>query len=140
MVEHLRRGSLIPVNVRLAVELYESGLTLRQVGAQLGRSHATVLLALRKAGVPRRPWDPRTGGAKYTPRVVILCALCKRPLLIRQFHLKYGGGTIARPRPARAHFHRHCRWLAMKLHPPFTPLGKLIFRGLYWPKSGQSQP
>jgi hypothetical protein len=54
---HRRKGKLGYVSHKQmdkTIELYQSGLTLRETGAVLGISHATVRYRLMNAGVPLR--------------------------------------------------------------------------------------
>jgi hypothetical protein len=94
------------VDISLAARLYQQGLTLRQVAAALGlRSHgASVLFALRKAGIPRRSWDPRTGGATFRPRVEYLCDSCGLPISRREYYFELGNGTRTQPNPPESRY------------------------------------
>jgi transposase-like protein len=42
-------------------QLYQSGLTLRQIGAQLGITYQAVYAMLKRSGFPRRPRGGATG-------------------------------------------------------------------------------
>lgn len=50
----MRRQSLTPEQILEGAQLYGSGLSLAQVGQQLGCDHCTVWRALRVAGIPMR--------------------------------------------------------------------------------------
>jgi hypothetical protein len=100
------------MNVRLAAELYQSGLTLREVSRILNRTEPAVYLALRDAGIPRRSWDPWTCGAKYRPRVEVTCARCGRSFKRREFYYVHGCGITTAPNPPKT---RYCS-LACQSH------------------------
>jgi hypothetical protein len=88
-----------------AAALYVSGLTLRQVCERLGvKNPFSVSYQLERAGVPRRPWDPHTGGAYYVPRSVLTCATCGKEFSRRQYHADVANGTRSRPNPPASTF------------------------------------
>lgn len=87
------------MDVSEAARLYQSGLSARAVGAALNRSYRAVIYALVRAGIPRRPWDPRTGGAQFRPRIEVPCAVCGTITLVREYHWRTGNKSNADPRP-----------------------------------------
>ena len=55
----MSHGNYIPVETGVLRELYEEGLTLKQIGERFGMTKQAVQLRLIKAGVPRRLGCPR---------------------------------------------------------------------------------
>ena len=84
--------------------LYLEGRTLREVAKLVNRSWPTVAWRLRRMGISPRPWDPRTGGAKYVPPVTVKCAFCETEFQMTQYDYRNGGGSNRHPRPAKVHF------------------------------------
>lgn len=54
-------GQLKHSEIEKTIRLYESGLTLRQVGAELGLTHSSVRYRLLNAGVTLRAAEPFSG-------------------------------------------------------------------------------
>jgi ribosomal protein L34E len=105
------------MDVNKAAELYRSGMSLREVARHMGGYHCvSIREAFIRAGIPRRRWDPRTGGPMYRPRIATTCAWCHGEFLKRQYYARNGCGTNSNPKPGKFDIHPECRRAATRLY------------------------
>jgi hypothetical protein len=110
------------MDVDLAAELYASGMTLRQVAAQLGYHYTAVHIAFVRAGIPRRSLGA-CNGSRRKPLVEVRCSWCHKPIMRKQQDvLHVTRDRWGRPKRRWYFCPRYCQGFAMRAYGPMWRL------------------